>query len=272
LPSACVFDQPHARAFERARVELLREMLPQWKDDLELRSALDVGCGVGYFAALLREFGFEVTAVEGRPENAEEARCRVPGLQVRVGDVEEMSSLGVGSFDLVLSLGLLYHLENPFRAIRQLRSVTRKLLIVESMCINESRPVLYLRDEEHGEDQGLRYVAFYPSEACLAKMLYCAGFPFVYRFLKLPDHADFSATIRKLRVRTMLAASTQQLAGSRLAQIEEPATLSDPWMSTAGRTWHQIARLGRFAVKPWSEKIAAVRRRLGASVPPVRLG
>jgi SAM-dependent methyltransferase len=261
LPSPFVFDQPHYRALDHARIEFLRNLLPEWKSNLRLNSALDVGCGVGHFSALLHQFGFDVNAFEGRAENAEEARSRLAGLKVYVGEAEEIASFGIGSFDLVLALGLLYHLENPFRVIRQLRNVTRKLLVIESMCIDDPNPVLCLRDEGHGEDQGLRYVAFYPSEAALAKMLYRAGFPLVYRFLKLPDHPDFSASLRKHRVRTMLAASTESLNAAYLAEMAEVATLEDPWISTVGRTWNQVTRLGRFALKPWSEKVATLRRR-----------
>lgn len=258
-----VFDRPHYRALDHARIEFLRNLLPEWKRELQLNSALDVGCGVGHFSAMLHQFGFEVNAFEGRAENAEEARCRVTGLKVHVGEVEDISTFGIGSFDLVLALGLLYHLENPFRVIRQLRAMTRQLLVVESMCVDDPNPVLCLRDEGHDEDQGLRYVAFYPSEACLTKMLYRAGFPFVYRFLKLPNHPDFSGRIGKRRVRTMLAASTQALSTAYWAQTTEPATVADPWISALGRTWNQVVRLGRFALKPWPEKIATLRRRRG---------
>lgn len=260
MPSRFVFDEPHYRALDHARIEFLRNLLPQWKRELELNSALDVGCGVGHFAALLQQLGFEVSAFEGRAENAEEAEHRVNGLKVYVGEAEELCSFGMGSFDLVLALGLLYHLENPFRVIRQLRQITKKLLVIESMCIDDPKPVLCLRDEGHGADQGLRYVAFYPSQACLAKMLYGAGFPFVYRFLNLPDHPDFAGRLRKHRVRTMLAASVTPLTEAYLTRIADPATPEDPWISTAGKTWNQIARFGRFAVKPWPEKMAALRR------------
>lgn len=262
MPSRFVFDEPHYRALDHARIEFLRNLLPDWKRQLQLSSALDVGCGVGHFAALLQQLGFEVNAFEGRAENAEEAERRVSGLKVHVGEAEEIGSFGMGSFDLVLALGLLYHLENPFRVIRQLRHITGKLLVIESMCIDDPNPVLCLRDEGHGGDQGLRYVAFYPSEACLAKMLYSAGFPFVYRFLKLPDHPDFSERLGKHRVRTMLAASATRLSEAYLAEMAEPATPEDPWISTVGNMWNQAARLGRFALKPWPEKMAALRRRM----------
>lgn len=262
MPNRFVFDEPHYRALDHARIEFLRTVLPEWKRKLQLNSALDVGCGVGHFAGMLQELGFEVSAFEGRAENAEEAERRVTGLKVYVGEAEEMGSFGTGSFDLVLALGLLYHLENPFRVIRQLRDITGKLLVIESMCIDDPNPVLCLRDEGHGGDQGLRYVAFYPSEACLAKMLYSAGFPFVYRFLKLPEHPDFSARWGKRRVRTMLAASATPLSEAYLAKMAEPITPEDPWISAVGKTWNQVARLCRFALKPWPEKMAALRRRV----------
>jgi tRNA (mo5U34)-methyltransferase len=41
----------------------------------------------------------------------------------------------IGTFDVVFFLGVLYHLENPFAAIRRLSSVTRELAIIETEAI-----------------------------------------------------------------------------------------------------------------------------------------
>jgi hypothetical protein len=41
--------------------------------------------------------------------------------------VEDLSLRDIGTVDLVLSVGLLYHLENPFRAIRNFHALTGKL-------------------------------------------------------------------------------------------------------------------------------------------------
>jgi hypothetical protein len=139
----------------------------------------------------------------------------------------------MGSFDLVLCLGLLYHLENPFRVIRALHAITGKILVVESMCVPDAELTMSLFDEGVAEDQGLSYVAFYPSESCVIKMLYRAGFPFVYRFRQLPAHKVYGSTVWQKRRRTVLLASNIALKDSGLVLASEPmrpvhAEL-DPW-------------------------------------------
>src|SRR4029077_42225 len=119
---------------------------------------------------------------------------RFPHLPFEQGDIEERAILEVGRFDLVLCLGLLYHLENPMLAVRNLRGMTEKCLLLESMCLPEEAPAMVLRDEPRQGDQSLSDVACYPSEGSLVKMLYRAGFGSVYRVMPLPDHEDFRET------------------------------------------------------------------------------
>src|SRR4029079_2596520 len=48
-------------------------------------------------------------------------------------DVLDLSPAAVGGpFDLVLFLGILYHLEDPLRALRRLRSVVGGLAVIET--------------------------------------------------------------------------------------------------------------------------------------------
>ncbi|MPY87614.1 MAG: DUF1698 domain-containing protein [Luteitalea sp.] len=48
-------------------------------------------------------------------------------------DVVELSPERVGTFDVVLFLGVLYHLPNPLLALERIASVTRELLILETV-------------------------------------------------------------------------------------------------------------------------------------------
>jgi SAM-dependent methyltransferase len=236
LTQKTVFDSPNTVRFNQARRNLLAELLPVWQRDFGLKTAMDVGCGLGYFSALLVELGFETRAVEGRAENAAEARVRVPGLDVQVMDAEGDALPAAGSFDLVLGLGLLYHLENPFRAIRNLYALTRRVLIIDSMCVPARLPVLHLREENSAaEDQGLTPAVFYPSEACLIKMLYRAGFSSVSRPARLPDHPEFRGTWKQKKVRTMLVATRSEFPSSLLMPLAEPHGWDDPW----ARTWRR---------------------------------
>jgi SAM-dependent methyltransferase len=262
MSKVLAFDTPETIRFTQARQNFLRGFLADLKQQLKLETALDVGCGVGDFSVFLRDFGFQVSALDGRKDNVDEARRRVGNVCFYQSNAEDEALPRLGSFDLVLCVGLLYHLENPFRAIRNLFSLTRKVLVVESKCVPEASMALYLMDEAELEDQGLDYVAFYPSEGCLFKMFYRAGFPFVYRFRSFPDHEQFRKTQDHKRSRTMLVASRIELQQSALELVREPGNTHDPWLLT----WPSLKqRTTKFIGRPWNEMFRALRRRLGAS-------
>ncbi len=222
-----IFDQPHQAEYMERRCAFLSRFLPQWKRELDLRTALDVGCGVGYFSAFLRDMGFQVTAVDGREENVAEARARHSGIEFRVCDVEDPQLSALGTFDMVLAFGLLYHLENPFRAIRNLHALTGKLLLIESLFVPGEAPALLLLDEYAVEDQSLRSVSCYPTEAAIAKMAFRSGFPHVYRFREFPDHEQFRRVDGRDRVRTLFAAATCDVRSPLLEAATEPFARPD---------------------------------------------
>ncbi len=51
-------------------------------------------------------------------------------------DLLDLDAAVVGEFDVVLCLGVIYHLENPFLAVEQLRRITRGVVVVESEAIH----------------------------------------------------------------------------------------------------------------------------------------
>ena len=57
------------------------------------------------------------------------------GVESVVGDFMTMDLAALGQFDVVLFLGVLYHLREPFEALRRLATVTRGLAVVESVCV-----------------------------------------------------------------------------------------------------------------------------------------
>jgi SAM-dependent methyltransferase len=212
------FDSPAAQGLVRARIEVLDQLLANWRSR-QLSTVLDVGTGVGYVAGhLANSHGFEVTALDIRDSNVIEARRRNLKPRFLVADIEDVSSLSLGNFDLVVAFGLLYHLENPARAIRHLVQMTRHLLIVESMIAPGRLPQAQMIDEFPGADQGVRYFAFHPTESGLVKLLYRAGMQYVYTVKPGIDNPDFRRTLFKRRMRTLLAA-TRSPFDTRILQI-----------------------------------------------------
>lgn len=262
-----VFDLAHYDALNAAREPVISSCIESIREEYELRTSLDIGCGVGHFSALLHRLNFEVLALDGRQENVLEAQRREPKLQFAIGNAEDAALLNLGKFDLVLCLGLYYHLENPFLAFRNLLAVTGKAIFMEGMCVPGDAPVLAVREEGPTEDQGLRHVALYPTQNGLVKLLYRAGFPYVYRPKAMPQHPDYRASSLRRQVRTMVIAATQPLSSTLLQLEPEPSMVLDPWTvrnspaAIAVRTQNLLLRLARFAQKPWAEKQKSLQRR-----------
>ncbi len=255
-----VFDHKHYEELNRSRSEVVSRLLAELKSPLNLHTAVDVGCGLGYFSALLQSLGLEVTAADGRRENAEEAARRVPNVHFHTINAEDATLRSLGTFDLVFCFGLLYHLENPFLTIRHLHAMTKSLLLVEGLIYPGDEPIMGLVDETPFEDQGLRNYAFYPTEACLVKMLYRAGYPHVHRFTAPPDHPEYHDTPSARKNRTALAASLRPLASAFLAEIPEPPSAAKPWIEERAAEEDAISKLRRFAGKPLSQKVESIRR------------
>ena len=233
LPKTFIFDQPLQTEGREPKVDFFRRAIGPWKSEFNLQSALDLGCGVGYYSAMLQDLGLSVTAVDGRIGNIEEARNRYPRIDFRVADAEDPSLTSLGAFDLVACFGLLYHLENPFLVMRSLRALTGKILLLESMVVPKEEPFLVLMDEGPVEDQSLRAISFYPSEGAIIKMAYHAGFPHVYRFRELPDHEDYRARMGSVRRRTVIAASNQAINSPLLEAAVEPTLSGNLWATNS---------------------------------------
>lgn len=104
---------------------------------LDGQRVLDLGClEAGYSVGLARA-GAEVVGVEARDENFQ--KCLVvrdalslPGLVFEQADVKEVTVERFGTFDVVLALGILYHLDDPVSWLRQIAALTRGVLFVDT--------------------------------------------------------------------------------------------------------------------------------------------
>lgn len=123
----------HVSALELNSLDTLG--LPQ---DATGMRVLDIGCRDGFFAFTMEKRGADVIGIDyADPEITGFSICRkVLGSKVdyRTENVYDLSPERHGQFDLVLFLGVLYHLRNPLQALDAIRSVCGEgaLLFVES--------------------------------------------------------------------------------------------------------------------------------------------
>ena len=100
---------------------------------------LDLACLEGLYAIEFARHGAQACAIEGREQNLEKARfaARVLGLE-QIGfyqdDVRNLCEERYGSFDVVLCLGILYHLDAPdvFDFLKSIYHVCRGFLIIDT--------------------------------------------------------------------------------------------------------------------------------------------
>lgn len=158
------FETPEARAINHARLEHLASLGLA----VEARRVLDVGGGPGHLAQFFVQRGCSVVSTDARPENVERLHELYPDLDGRVLDVEIDDAASLGRFDIVFCYGLLYHLENPVRALRNIAAVCDHLILLETMVCDSSRSVFCLEDEYLSLNQALRGIAHRPSPSWVA--------------------------------------------------------------------------------------------------------
>jgi SAM-dependent methyltransferase len=107
-----------------------------WK---ELR-VLDLACEEGIFGIEAARRGASVVAVEGRPGNVARARFAADALglgdryEVLEEDVRTVDAERYGRFDVILNIGILYHLDAPavFELVFELAEMCERLMFVST--------------------------------------------------------------------------------------------------------------------------------------------
>jgi tRNA (mo5U34)-methyltransferase len=242
-----VFDRAASLAVNEARERKIKEVIESLRTLSPVVTAVDIGCGVGTFSRLLADLGLAVMGVDGRLENVTEARRRHPAIRFAHWDVEDATICGLGAFDLVLCTGLLYHLENPFRAVRNIVSMIGQYAILESVVHADSRSTAILFDECREVDQGLNYISLVPSESTLVRMFTASGLDHLYRVSPQPDFHDFHGTLLRKKQRIMLVGSRKPIELSNLQPVEVAREHVDPWERSGVLT--TMARLARKAYR-----------------------
>jgi tRNA (mo5U34)-methyltransferase len=153
---------------------------------LDGKSVLDVGCFDGFnsFEAMRRGAArvlaadhFIWHAHPHRREAFELARSRIaPDLRDIDIDVLDMTPERVGTFDIVLFAGVLYHLRNPFLAIERVASLARETLIVETHldALDLPRPAMVFYPTTELNNDPTNWWG--PNPACVVAMLKDVGF------------------------------------------------------------------------------------------------
>lgn len=138
---------PAVQAFARSKLAFIRDALGSDALTTQLRM-LEVGAGNGYFSAVFQE-SFDLTCLDFSENMLRQNP--LPADRKVVGRAEALP-FADGAFDVVFCGNLLHHVEAPLDAVREMRRVaTRYVVLLEPNAIN---PLMYLfgllKKEERG--------------------------------------------------------------------------------------------------------------------------
>jgi len=143
-------------------MKVLRRMLQVASDLTNQRPnqlrVLDLACLEGIYAIEFALHGAEVVGVEIREANVEKARFAKDALNLRnvtfvQDDVRNLSVEKYGQFDVVLCIGILYHLDVPdaIHLVEKICDVCTRLAIIDThVGLNQARTFAYQGHEYHG--------------------------------------------------------------------------------------------------------------------------
>lgn len=175
---------------------LCREADLVFQDDLAGKTVLDIGAWDGFFSFAAEHRGAKsVLSTDhfswsgpgwGSKAGYDMLHCalesRAESLDV---DVFELDPQQLGTFDLVLFLGVFYHLKDPLAGLEKAASMSHELLVVETETTHNytDEPLMRYYTATEMNDDDTNYWA--PNLACLRAMLLDMGFT---RFESTPNY------------------------------------------------------------------------------------
>jgi tRNA (mo5U34)-methyltransferase len=170
--------------------------------DMSGRTVLDIGCNGGFYSIQMKLRGAaRVVAIDSDPAYLSQARFAAEVNDVEIDfrqmDVYEVGQLGE-RFDVVLFMGVLYHLRHPLLALDLLHQhVVKDTLVFQSLMRGSTRvaallpdypfeetavfgqrgyPVLHFVEHSYSSDPTNWWI---PNRACAEAMLRSSGFEIV---------------------------------------------------------------------------------------------
>lgn len=179
-----------------------RAISTELPEDLSGATALDIGCNAGFYTVELARRGAHVTAIDNDPHFLRQAHWAVDqfGVADRV-DLREAHLYELAhwneSFDIVLFLGVFYHLRYPLLGLDIVSEKVRRTLVFQTLT-SPGDEVVTTPDDFDIEQRDLMLAAGWPKLAFIEKSL--AGDATNWW---APNHAGVEAMLRSTGMRVL---------------------------------------------------------------------
>jgi len=204
---------PGSAEWHAGRAQLVLEPLKAVTGgDLAGRRVLDLGCNAGYWSLLAVETGCKyVLGVDHQEMAIEQAELvfemreiQPERFEFRLGDVYALDPATIGQFDVVLCLGLLYHVSQPVQLMAALSALASDFLVVDTQLVPSDASMFELYEDPSAAGTSF---ALRPSPRAVMDLAQDYGFEMM-RIGRDPWHENY----RRGRRGAFLGAKTTDLA------------------------------------------------------------
>lgn len=172
--------------------------------DLSGQRVLDIGCNAGFYSFALAERGARVTAIDTDDHYLAQGRWAADvygarNVTFRKASVYDVLELG-GPFDVVMFMGVFYHLRYPLLALDMVAALKPSRLVFQSLTVGGDEVSPHAREDsdfetrQRLEEPGWPRMAFIekrfandptnwwaPNHACIEAMLRSCGYGWTAR-------------------------------------------------------------------------------------------
>lgn len=176
--SSSVFTPGIWASWDIAKV-LFHEFPESWWDG---KRVLDIGANCGGLTLELLRRGASVTAAEPYAPYRDRIRwwqalLAIPDDRLKIVDYDLFHSHKLGSFDIVLCLGLVYHFRHPQLVLDYIGNLDSQHFAFSTQTYKSKQDVMINRSEITPQYlNGKPLAGWHPSRGLFLKMLACAGF------------------------------------------------------------------------------------------------
>jgi 2-polyprenyl-3-methyl-5-hydroxy-6-metoxy-1,4-benzoquinol methylase len=128
-----------------AHREMMRVVAERLGEEFTGRRIVDIGCLEGYFSIECALRGADVLGIDGKLLNVRKCEfvrsvLGVQGATFVQSDAMEMRRESAGRCDVVLALGLLYHLDNPYAFLENVAGMCDGFAVIDTHVALASQP------------------------------------------------------------------------------------------------------------------------------------
>jgi tRNA (mo5U34)-methyltransferase len=150
-----IWDETWANRHRQRKEYFFDPLVQLCGDSLRGKRVLDLGCNAGFWSLWAARAGCDyVLGIDGRQMHVDQSNFvfEVEGIDEDrydffVGNIFEVDFRQFGRFDVVLCLGLLYHVSKPVELLEKISEINDDVLVIDTALSSLPRPSFEVRRE-----------------------------------------------------------------------------------------------------------------------------